>query len=282
MVWFLGMAAVFGLATASLPIIVSARSVKPMQPEAPVVASAPVPAPAPAPAPAPKPAPVPVSNLSTVVNSFADSQSVTFGIYVVNLENGEEATHLPTQSFISASLYKLFVAEGVLRKVEQGTLTMTDEQRNCLKIMITVSDNPCGQSLGTVIGWAGYNPTLASLGYTGTKLNRGNITTTPADVARYFKRLYSGQMLNAANSALLLGHLKAQRVNNRLPKGLPYGTVIAHKTGDLSGYMHDAGIVYSPKANYIVVGMSGPWAKPVNSFTAFSSLSSQLYKLFNP
>jgi beta-lactamase class A len=74
--------------------------------------------------------------------------------------------------------------------------------------------------------------------------------------------------------------LKDQRVNNRLPQGLPGGTVIAHKTGDLDGVVHDAGIVYGPKTNYLVVVTSGPWNAPGNAPAMFADLSRQLWNYF--
>ena len=74
--------------------------------------------------------------------------------------------------------------------------------------------------------------------------------------------------------------LKDQRVNNRLPVGLPKGTVIAHKTGDLEGVVHDAGIVFGPKTDYLVVVVSGPWAVPGGAPAKFADLSRQLWNYF--
>jgi beta-lactamase class A len=62
-----------------------------------------------------------------------------------------------------------------------------------------------------------------------------------------------------------------------LPVGLPAGTVIAHKTGDLDSFTHDAGIVYGPKTNYLVVVMSGPWDNPGNAPSQFADLSGKIW-----
>ena len=50
--------------------------------------------------------------------------------------------------------------------------------------------------------------------------------------------------------------LKDQRLNRKLPADLPSNTVIAHKTGELGMFSHDAGIIYTPKGDYIIVVLS--------------------------
>ncbi len=60
----------------------------------------------------------------------------------------------------------------------------------------------------------------------------------------------------ATASSKMLEILKRQKINDRIPKYLPESTVIAHKTGELFGVKHDAGIVFSEKGDYIIVLMS--------------------------
>ncbi len=75
--------------------------------------------------------------------------------------------------------------------------------------------------------------------------------------------------------------MKDQRINNRLPAGLPAGTSIAHKTGDLDGYVHDAGIVYGPKTDYLIVMTSGPWPGVGNAPAVFADFSSKVFAHLN-
>ena len=46
---------------------------------------------------------------------------------------------------------------------------------------------------------------------------------------------------------------KRQTDNDSIPGDLPQGTVVAHKTGEVSDVRHDGGIVYTPKGAYVLV-----------------------------
>ena len=90
--------------------------------------------------------------------------------------------------------------------------------------------------------------------------------TTAADVARFFERARNGTLLGPggeAASAELYALLEAQQVDDRLPRGLPPGTPIAHKTGDRQHWAHDAGIVTLPGGGeLLLVVLSGSWPAP--------------------
>ena len=64
---------------------------------------------------------------------------------------------------------------------------------------------------------------------------------------------------------------------------MPDGVEIAHKTADLDGYSHDAGIVFSDGGDYILVILSGPWANGYTDAPSFhASVSGLVYDWFNP
>src|SRR5688572_7222473 len=52
------------------------------------------------------------------------------------------------------------------------------------------------------------------------------------------------RILTPASCEAMLDILKQQKVVNRIPVGLPPGTIVAHKTGEITRHMHDAGIIY--------------------------------------
>lgn len=241
-----------------------------------------------------KPASTPVAPVAAAASTQAQfiqnlldsfGQSSTYSLYVQNLKTGELASTAPDRVFESASLYKLFVANLIYRQIDNGQLSYASPAGggtgstvgSCLNLMITISDNGCGRALGSLIGWSNLTQATQAQGYAHTDLVGSILRTTPRDVALLFQRLYAGSLLSSDSSSQFLSLLKSQRVNNRLPQGLPAGTSFAHKTGDLDGYLHDAGIVYGPKTDYLVVMMGAPGAQPND----FATLNQQLYSFFN-
>jgi len=70
--------------------------------------------------------------------------------------------------------------------------------------------------------------------------------TTPRDMARFFGRLLAGEAVSRGASRRMLRLLGRQTVNDRFPVLLPEGTKVAHKTGNLPGVVHDAGVIHTP------------------------------------
>jgi beta-lactamase class A len=227
------------------------------------------------------------AELQNVLNQFTAAHPGQFNIVVKDLKTGALATVDPDRSYLSASLYKLFVADRIYGQIDTGKLSYGNAAgggtgrtiEGCLNIMITISDNGCGRALGSILGWGSQNAELKNAGFTGTNLATPQ-QTSARDVALLFERLYQGTLNSPNSNSAFMQLLKSQRVNNRLPQGLPAGVTIAHKTGDLDGVMHDAGIVYGPKTDYLVVVMSGPWQSPGNAPAQFADLSRQLWTFF--
>jgi beta-lactamase class A len=80
--------------------------------------------------------------------------------------------------------------------------------------------------------------------------------TTPRDIATFFSGLLAGRVISVEASWAMLDILSRQVVNDRFPWLLPEQTWIAHKTGNLAGVLHDAGIIYTGAGPVIVVGMA--------------------------
>jgi beta-lactamase class A len=227
------------------------------------------------------------AGLQELVNEFAAANPDKWGIVVKDLKTGQTASYNPDRQLTSASLYKLFVAQRIYQRIDIGQMDYGQAAgggtgRNveqCLTVMINISDNACGRALGSTLGWGAQNQALELEGYKQTNLAQPQ-QTSASDVARLLGRLYDGTLLSPSSTNRFMGLLKDQRVNNRLPQGLPAGTVIAHKTGDLDGYTHDAGIVYGPKTNYLVVVTSGAWGSPATAAPKFADLSSKLWNYF--
>ena len=76
------------------------------------------------------------------------AQPVPFSVVVVDVSTGAQVTHLADRSVLSASLYKLFVARELIRRMQSGQLDPDAQSgdgmhrtfEQCLEAMIVASD----------------------------------------------------------------------------------------------------------------------------------------------
>ena len=212
------------------------------------------------------------SRLQAAVDTFVADRDVRFSVVVVDLTTGARAAHLSDRQVRSASLYKLYVARELLRRIADGELRRdapagdangrtVDE---CLRAMIVVSDNACGVAGLSMVGRGAQDGGLRRDGFVKTSLAAPQQTSAD-DVALFFERARDGTLLGAgyeAASRELYQLLREQEVNDRLPTGLPAGTPIAHKTGDIRQWAHDAGVITTPRGDVVLAVLSGPWPSP--------------------
>lgn len=233
--------------------------------------------------------PIVDEDLETILDSFTKKQFAAMGVYVHDLDSNAVAGSNEATTFKSASMYKLFVAYETLLRVDEGDLSLSQATGydagsmsigDCLEIMITVSDNPCGRALRKVLDVDQKPiPRLAELGFRGTSLAYDYPTTSAADVGLLFEKLYNQEDLSQKSNQLLLTHLKNQQINMRMPQGLPDGTEVAHKTGDLEGFAHDGGIVYHHSGDYILVILGGPWNSDLTTVNNnYATLTQQVHR----
>ena len=63
--------------------------------------------------------------------------------------------------------------------------------------------------------------------------------------------------INAGASEQMIQILEHQKFNEGIPKGLPEGMRVAHKTGEITKIHHDAAIVYAPRPFVLVILVRG-------------------------
>jgi beta-lactamase class A len=204
------------------------------------------------------------AKLQAVVDAFVADQKVPFSIVVLELSSGARAAHLADRVVPSASLYKLFVARELLRRIDAGDLSRDQPAGDgrgrtvgqCVHDMIVVSDNACGSAGLRIVGGSRLDADLQDDGFRSTSLGSPQQTSAD-DVA-----LFLTQARGDTGQAELYDLLHGQQVNDRLPQGLPPGTPIAHKTGDIRSYAHDAGVITTPTGDVVLAVLSGPWPLP--------------------
>ena len=141
---------------------------------------------------------------------------------------------------------------GALTYLHDG---LTVQAGDLVTLMIILSDNTATNLLIDLLGQENINRTIASLGLTGTHLNRRLFDAeqaalgvqnhvTAADMGALLAGLWRGEIVSNAASREMLGILYNQRLNGKLPFYLhSRGIRCAHKTGEDDGITHDAGIL---------------------------------------
>jgi beta-lactamase class A len=75
----------------------------------------------------------------------------------------------------------------------------------------------------------------------------------------------------------MIAILERQTFNNGIPAGLPVGTRVAHKTGEITQIHHDAGIVFAPRPFVLVILVHG-LADTKDSAALMATITRQLYQ----
>ncbi|GAC1489523.1 MAG: hypothetical protein NVS1B5_13930 [Gemmatimonadaceae bacterium] len=158
-----------------------------------------------------------------------------------------------------------------------------------LRLMITRSSNFATNTLITLVGADQVTRTMRSLGALRIQVLRGvedgkafdrglNNTTTARDLATILRAIQEGKTASPTASREMLSILSAQEFNEKIPAGLPPGTRVAHKTGDITAVSHDAAIVYPPgRKPYVLVVLTRGVADPKRSAKLIADISALVY-----
>lgn len=218
--------------------------------------------------------------------ALADKQGV-YGIAIKNLKTGETFYSNEHKVFESGSLYKIWIMTTVYDQIQNKTLKedevlseeiavlnmefniptesaeltdgiITIPVGNAIEQMITISHNYAALLLTKKIKLSNVVVFLKQNGFTESKVGIDGRypNSTPSDIALFFEKLYKGELANKENTEKMIDLLKKQQLNDKLPKYLPQDAVVAHKTGEIGWFSHDAGIVYSPSGDYVIVVLS--------------------------
>lgn len=183
------------------------------------------------------------------------------------------------------SVIKVFVAYGVLDRIERELLTFETPTRSgvtvddCLAVMIHSSDNLCHYDLVALLGPATLTAQLNAEGYGGTRYSGTPGTTVPYsekysttdDLALLLERLEEGELLGPELTEHFMTLLETQLWRSKLPAGVEQGVPVGNKTGSAwssAGWFHsDAGIVSAPAGTYsiAVLGSGGASASGVRT-----------------
>jgi beta-lactamase class A len=225
-----------------------------------------------------------LAELAPKLELLASHMPGIVAISIADLSRGRDLSINGDVNLPAASTIKVPVMVEVFRQIAQGrftqgtTVALTDADRDCgygslcdapwgtrytiatlLRLMIARSDNTAANMLIRTVGRQNVNATMAGLGLVQTRLgdsirSDGDIRvlrTSTNEMMGLLIMIAHHQLVNDAACHAMVAILVGQRHNSLLPKDLPKGLAIAHKTGTLHDTLNDVGIVYLNGAPYV-------------------------------
>jgi len=172
--------------------------------------------------------------------------------------------HNEFRSIVDGSSYRLNPADdsdSTLYAREGDSLSA----RDLAWLMITRSSNLATNLLVAQLGAPAIQATARALGADSIVVLRGvedqkaydrglNNTTTARDLVVLLAAIARGRAAADSSTALMLDILSHQAFRDGIPAGVPPGTRVASKTGNLTAINHDAAVIFPPgRAPYVLV-----------------------------
>ncbi len=105
-----------------------------------------------------------------------------------------------------------------------------------------------------------------------------NNMTTARDLGVLLTGIERGTVASARSCAAMKTVLLHQEFSTEIPAGLPPGVPVAHKTGWITGVLHDAAIVYpAQRSPYVLVVLTRNIPKQQDAQTLIAEISRRVY-----
>lgn len=230
------------------------------------------------------------SELTDMIKYYPGSWSV----YVEELKTGE-SIYMNNEPMYAASLIKLFAMGAAYQRISEERLN-EGYAYDYIYGMITESSNNAFDTVVDLMGdgylseWLMQNgfwdtTYVHGLGdgvvYEGKRSPDGDNFTTTKDVGKLLSKIYRGELVNKYYSEEMLKILKDQTKTEKIPAGLPEGTVYGNKTGETDNVCHDSAIVYSDGGDYIIVVMAKDPNEAWVCDPFITDISRAVYEYFN-
>lgn len=209
-------------------------------------------------------------------------------VYYKDLDDGFEYYFNPDKLYPSASLVKIPVMAAVFRAVEEQKLSLDQKikyhrrhraggagslrrMRSGRKFsigeltyrMIVESDNVATNMLCEVLGLGYINLCMIEWGLNVTDMKRWVMDlrrrnsgienyTTAREMGFLLEQIYKGEIVSRQSCQQMLEIMKRQKHRDRIARYLPTEVTVANKTGLMRDVVHDVGVIYTPKGDYVL------------------------------
>ena len=264
------------------------------------------------------PTPTPVPRAASLEQAVQDAitqwkdplgGALEYGVVVHNLDTGDRFAVNEHTNVQTASVYKMFVMLAVYYDISQGNLTLdtpitltpdaadAEEDgslivpigqslpvRDLLEYMITESNNTAALMLMLQVKIPRLREIVADYGMTESDLSDSfNFQATPADLDTFLTALGNHKLLGDPYDQNMIDLMSRDKIRDRIPALLPPDTKVANKIGNLSNITNDAGIIYLPNGQRLVVAvMERNFADAQASYKFISEISLAAYNYYAP
>ena len=252
------------------------------------------------------------TSLESLLSETIAGEAGDYAIAVKNLFSGR-CWQINTSPMRAASLIKIYIMIEAFNRYAQGNLNLSEHQLvpsslkvggagslqyapentsktwlELIELMIIESDNIATNLLIDKLTMPAVNSMIEALGCNATVLRRKMMDfasagagrenlTTVEDIALVLKKIYLRRCLGTEQDTAMLNILLRQEDKCKLPVLLPKNVPIAHKTGELEGAEHDAGIVYGKDCHYIIAVMTDSLPDATRGKAIISKISLIVY-----
>lgn len=252
--------------------------------------------------------------LKEKILEYLQGKKGEFSFYIIDPVTGEE-TMINNRTISSASIIKVFLIVEVHKQIRDGKISFSDKLtlkekfkvygsgilrkkdvgtrysvEYLLHLVITISDNVAANMLADYVGLKNINKTAKELGMDDTTFGHlilekekmtyyyGSNTTNAKDLATIMYKIYNYDCLGEEYDKKMIALFKTCKTNSKIPKRLPKTLEIAHKTGSLPLYEHDAGIVYNESRDFIFAAMSNELKSNPDGQLIISTIAKMTYE----
>lgn len=170
--------------------------------------------------------------------------------------------------------------------------------RELARHMIVTSSNLATNLLIDFVGVDYANEVLDNAGIDGVHLRRGvedeaafsdglNNEITSDGLVALFRAIHERRLSGAEASDEMIAILADQEFNSGIPAGLPDAIRskgrVAHKTGEISTVAHDAGIIFAPEREPVVMAICTRWDPETGGrMDAIAGITGRLWEMISP
>ena len=257
--------------------------------------------------------------LESKIKDFGDNGKICVSLFQLNEESPNSFSVNADSVVPAASIIKLCILASVMQRIENNDASFSDSisieegdmfgdfdaQHHPLRansysigdlcrLMIDLSDNLASNMLIRFIGMEQINRDISSvLGLKNTVLQRKFLDfktqslglenyTTANDAIQMLMYFINREKQGSKVAAEMLKILNAQCDKNYLSQYMPDGFSFAHKTGHISGSMHNVGIITTPsKKKFVVAVMMTNLKSDVEGLRFLNSFGESIFTCIN-